>query len=67
MSAIKLEGLTVSALVHSGILLVRTHHDFVKGAVILGLSVVFALMNGAADAGIYLSHFSFTSWLINLV
>ena len=64
---VELEGLAVSALVHGGVLFVRTDHDFVKRAIVLGLGMVFALMNGAADAGIYLSHFSFTSWLIRLV
>jgi hypothetical protein len=44
------EGLAIGALVHSGVLLVSTHQDPVQGAVVLGVAVVSALLDGAFDA-----------------
>ena len=44
------EGHAVGALVHSGIGFVGAHQDPVQGAVVLILTVVRTLLNGAFDA-----------------
>ena len=44
------EGLTVGALVHGGMILVGTHQDAVQRAVVLGVAVIGAGLNGAFDA-----------------
>ena len=44
------EGLAVGALVHGGIGFMGTHQDPVQGAVVLGIAVVCAGLNGAFDA-----------------
>ena len=44
------EGLAVSALVHGGVGLVGTHQDPVQRAVVLGIAVISAGLNGAFDA-----------------
>jgi hypothetical protein len=45
-----LEGLAVGTLVHHGIVLVGTHHDAVQRAVVFGVAVMCAGLNGAFDA-----------------
>ena len=44
------EGLAVSALVHGRILLVGAYQDAVQRAIVLGIAVISALLNGAFDA-----------------
>ena len=44
------EGLAVGAGVHGGVHLVGTHQDAVQGAVVLGIAVVSAGLDGAFDA-----------------
>ena len=44
------EGLAVGALLHGGVHLMGTHHDLVQRAVVLGVAVVSALLDGAFDA-----------------
>ena len=44
------EGLAVGALIHGGIGLMGAHQDAVQRAVVLVLTVVCALMDGAFDA-----------------
>ena len=44
------EGFAVGALIHGRILLVGAHQDAVQGAVVFGIAVVSALLNGALDA-----------------
>ena len=44
------EGLAVGALIHSGICLVGAYQDLVQGAVVLGIAVVSAGLDGAFDA-----------------
>ena len=43
------EGLTVGALVHSGVLLVGTHQDAIQRAIVLGVAMVSALLYGALN------------------
>ena len=43
------EGLAVGALIDSGVTFVGAHQDAVQGAVILGVAVVSALLDGAFD------------------
>jgi hypothetical protein len=45
-----LEGLAVGALVNSGVGLVGADHDSIQGAVVLTLTVMGTLGNGAFDA-----------------
>ena len=44
------EGHAVGALVHGGVCLVGTHLDAIQGAVVLGVAVIGALLDGAGDA-----------------
>ena len=44
------EGLAVGALVHVRIGLMSAHQDTVQGAVVLGVAVIGALLNGALNA-----------------
>ena len=44
------ERLAVRALVHGGVCFVSAHHDAVQRAVVLGIAMVSALLNGAFDA-----------------
>ena len=44
------ERLAVGALIHLGVSLVGAHQDTVQGAVVLGVAVIGALLNGAGDA-----------------
>ena len=44
------EGLAVGALVHGGVGFVGAHQDPVQGAVVLGVAVICAGLNGAFDA-----------------
>ena len=53
------EGFAIGTLDHSGVLLVGTHADSLKGAVVALAGVVSALGNGALDlvVGVVLVHF----------
>ena len=53
------EGFAVGALIHCGILLMGTHQNAVQGAVVFGIAVVSALLNGAFDALVCLVHLVF--------
>ena len=44
------EGFAVGALIHGRILLMGAHQDSIQGAVVFGIAVVSALLNGAFDA-----------------
>ena len=44
------EGLAVGALVHGGILLMGSYQNSVQGAVVLGVAVISAGLNGALNA-----------------
>jgi hypothetical protein len=44
------EGLAVGALIHCRILFVRANQNAVQGAVVFGIAVISALLNGAFDA-----------------
>ncbi len=44
------EGLTVGALIHSGVFLVGTHQNALQGAVVFGVAVVGTLLHGALYA-----------------
>ena len=44
------EGLAVGALIHGGIGLMGTNHDLIQGAVVLGVAVVCAGLDGAFNA-----------------
>ena len=59
------EGHAVGALILSGVGLVGTHQDALQGAVVAGGGVVGALMDGAFDALVCVSHEKFLlfSWV----
>ena len=44
------EGLAVGALIHGRICFVGTHQNLVQGAVVFGVAVIGAGLNGAFDA-----------------
>ena len=44
------EGLAVGTLIHGGVCFVSAHQDTVQRAVVLGVAVVSALLDGAFDA-----------------
>ena len=44
------EGLAVGALVHGGVSLMGADHDAVQRAVVLGVAMVSALLDGTLDA-----------------
>ena len=57
------EGLAVGALVHGRILLMGAYKDAIQGAVVLGVAVIGALLDGALDALIGMTVHVFSSFL----
>ena len=43
------EGLAVGALIHGGVCFVGAHQNAIQGAVVLGVAVICAGLNGAFD------------------
>jgi hypothetical protein len=44
------EGLAVGALIHGGVCFVGAYQDAVQGAIVLGVAVISAGLDGALDA-----------------
>ena len=57
------EGLTVGTLVHGGIVLVSAHQNSVQRAVVLGVAVIGAGLDGAFDALICMAVHKCSSFL----
>lgn len=56
------EGLAVCALIHSGIQLMGAHQNTVQGAVVFGIAVICALLDGAFDALVCLAAHNVSSF-----
>ena len=59
------EGLAVGALVHGGILLMGSYQNSVQGAVVLGVAVISAGLNGALNALVGMMVHLFSSFLLD--